>query len=46
MFFRLLERDRTISLDFENPNVCCSILYYHSWVQTKRFYAKTVSFSP
>lgn len=46
MIFRLLERISKISVYYKNSDFYSSSLYYRSWVQTNRFYAKAVQFSP
>lgn len=46
MLFHIFERISKISDDSENPDFCRSGLHYPLRMQTNRFYAKAVQFSP
>lgn len=45
MLFRLFERTSKIPVNYKNSDFYNSYLYYHSRLQTNRFYAKAVQFS-
>ena len=46
MMYHIFYRTSKISVNIKNSDFYSSGMHYHSWVQTNRFYAKTVQLSP